>query len=331
MRIPCVDGERPLVLAPMDAITDGPARRLARRCGADLVTTEFVSAEGLVHEARACFAKMLLAPEERPVALQIFGSRIPSVVAAAELAQSVAPDLLDLNFGCPARKVAGKGGGAGLLREPDKLEAMARAVVRAVRLPVTAKVRLGWDTASINVLDVCQRLEQAGVVAVTVHARTRSQGYAAPPDWTWIARVKRAVRIPVVGNGNVQSPADALRMFTETGCDGVMIGRAATGYPWIFREVRHYLDTGRLLPPPTIEERIAMLLEYLRASAAQKGERTAVIEARKQLRGYFRGLPGAAQLRARLMEIEAIGGVEDALASFGSRLAVPWPTEGGHA
>jgi tRNA-dihydrouridine synthase B len=320
MKIPCVDRERPLALAPMDAITDSAARRLARRYGADLVTTEFVSAEGLVHEARKTIQKMVLSPEERPVAIQIFGSRIPAVVAAADMAQAARPDLLDLNFGCPARKVAGKGGGAGLLREPEKLEAMARAVVLAVALPVTAKVRLGWDVQTINVLDICQRLEQAGVVAVTVHARTRSQGYREVPDWSWIARVKQAVGIAVIGNGNVQTPEDAARMFDETGCDGVMIGRAATGHPWIFREVRHYLDTGEHLAPPSAQERMAVLLEYLRSSAVEKGERRAVVEARKQYRGFFKGLPGATQVRAALMALDEIGAVEDTLASLRSRL-----------
>lgn len=320
MKIPGVDRERPLALAPMDAITDAPARRLARRYGADLVYTEFVSAEGLVHEVRQSFLKMVIAPEERPVAIQIFGSRIAAVVAASQLAQAAGPDLLDLNFGCPARKVAGKGGGAGLLREPDKLEAMARAVVRAVALPVTAKVRLGWDAQSINVLDVCRRLEQAGVVAVTVHARTRSQGYGAAPDWSWIARVKQAVGIAVVGNGNVQSPADAARMFAETGCDGVMIGRAAMGNPWIFREVRHYLETGQHLAPPSFEERSAVLLEYLRAAAVEKGERRAVIETRKQYRGFFKGLPGTALLRTALMGLDEISAVEDTLAAWRVRL-----------
>lgn len=321
MKVPSVDRQHPLILAPMDAITDSPTRCLARRCGADLVCTEFVSAEGLVHEARKSLLKLRIAPEERPVAVQIFGSRIESMVAAAEMALAARPEIVDLNFGCPARKVAGKGGGAGLLREPDKLEAMARAVVRAMPVPVTAKVRLGWDAGSINVLDVCRRLEGAGVAAVTVHARTRSQGYGAPPDWTWIARVKAAAGIPVIGNGNVHGPEDAARMFAETGCDGVMIGRAAMGNPWIFRETRCLLDTGRPAAPPTLDERVATLLEYLRASAGLKGERGAVIEARKQYRGFFKGLPGAAHLRARLMEVESIAAVEEILESSRPTLA----------
>ncbi len=316
MRIPCVDRDPALVLAPMDAITDRPLRRLARRFGADLVVTEFVSAEGLVHDASKSQAKMRLAEDERPVAIQIFGSRIPAVVAAARLAAEAGPEMIDLNFGCPVRKVAGKGGGAGLLRDPEKLEAMARAVVEAVTLPVTAKVRLGWDRNTINVLENCRRLEQAGIAAVTVHARTRSQGYGDPPAWEWIARVKQSVTIPVIGNGNVTDPAAAEKMLVETGCDGVMIGRAALGNPWIFREVRTYLDTGRFCPPPTLDERIAVMVAYLRQAAQEKGERRAVIEARKQYRGFLKGLPGCARARARLMDVTALNEVQDVLAAY---------------
>ncbi len=314
--IPGVTRERPLLLAPMDSITDRPFRRLARRYGADMVTTEFVSVEGLIHDAPKSFSKLTLADDEHPVAIQVFGSRIESVVAGARLAEGAGPDCVDLNFGCPARKVAGKGGGAGLLRTPEKLEEMTREVVRALTLPVTAKVRLGWDLESINVLDVCRRLERAGARAVTVHARTRSQTYGAVPDWSWIQRVKEAVSIPVIGNGNVQTPEDAERMFEETGCDAVMVGRAATGNPWIFREIRHYLDTGQRCAPPSPEERIEVLLGYVREAVREKGEWRGVIEARKLHRGFLRGLPGAAKLRASLMVPTTVDEVVARLAAY---------------
>lgn len=314
MMIPAVAREQPLVLAPMDEITDQPFRRLARRFGADLVVTEFVSAEGIVHSAEKSLRKIELAPDEHPVGIQIFGSRVASVVTAALHAASAGPDLIDINFGCPARKVAGKGGGAGLLRDPELLEEMARAVVRAVRLPVTAKMRIGWDEGSINVLEIARRLEGAGIAALCIHARTRSQSYGQPADWSWIARVKEAVTIPVIGNGDVREPADAARMFRETGCDGVMIGRAALGNPWIFERARRVLDTGDAGPAPTLATRFAVLREHLRDAIRVKTERRAVIEMRKHYSGYLRGICGAARLRAELMHPESLAEVESILA-----------------
>ena len=316
MKLPGVTRDRPLLLAPMEDITDAPFRRVARRFGADLVFSEFVSAEGLAHDAKKSLRKMELADDEHPVGIQLFGSRIPAVVAAARKAEAAGPELIDLNFGCPARKVAGKGGGAGLLRVPELLEEMARAVVGAVLLPVTAKVRLGWDERSINVVEVARRLEQAGIAAVTVHARTRSQRFREQADWSWIAKVKQAVSIPVVGNGDVREPGDADRMFRETGCDGVMIGRAALGNPWIFGRTRHYLDTGELLAPPSTRERFDVLLDHLRDAARSKGERLAVIEMRKHYSGYLKGLFGAARLRAALMTPVSLAGVEGILQEY---------------
>jgi tRNA-dihydrouridine synthase B len=316
VELPGIAIEKPLVLAPMDEITDRPFRRLARRFGADLVYTEFISAEGLLHDAGKSLRKLQLAPDEHPVAVQVFGSRIPSVVEAVERAAAAGADWVDLNFGCPVRKVAGKGGGAGLLREPEKLEEMTRAAVKAVSVPVTAKVRLGWDVRSINVLDICRRIEQAGAAVVAVHARTRGQGYAVLPDWSWIARVKESVSIPVIGNGNVREPEDAARMFRETGCDGVMIGRAALGNPWIFSRTREYLRSGRAAGPPSLDERITVLLQHLNEAADEKGERRAVIEMRKMYSGYLKGLPGAARLRAALMEPVDIASVAAILRAY---------------
>jgi tRNA-dihydrouridine synthase B len=304
---------RPLLLAPMESITDGPFRRQARRLGADLVFTEFVSAEGLTHGARQCAEKLVFSPAERPIGIQVFGHRVDPVVEAARRAEAAAPDLIDLNFGCPARKVAGHGAGAALLREPERLEAMTRAVVAAVRAPVTAKIRIGWDESSVNAIEIAQRLEAAGVAGITVHARTRAQGFAGRADWSWIARVVGAVAVPVAGNGDVREPADAARMFAETGCAAVMIGRAAMGNPWIFRRTRHYLETGELPEEPSIEERLGTILEHLRDSVAEKGEPRAVLEMRKHYRGYLRGLAGAARLRAALMAPVTIAGVAETL------------------
>lgn len=316
MKLPGVDIEKPLLLAPLDDISDQPMRRLARRFGADVVVTEFISAEGLIRDAAKSIRKLELAPDEHPVAVQIFGSRVSSIVRAAQIAAAAGPDWIDLNFGCPARKVAGKGGGAGLLLEPDKLEEMARAVVAAVELPVTAKVRLGWDEQHLNVLDVADRLEQAGVRAITVHARLRSQGYGIRSDWSWIARVKERASVPIVGNGDVRCPEDAARMFEETGCDGVMIGRGAMGNPWLFRRARHYLDHGELLPEPDLMERFRVLREHLQASIESKGERRAVIEMRKLYSGYFKSLPNISRLRAALMSPESLAGVDDLLEAY---------------
>ena len=309
MSIPGLERKEALVLAPLEDITDGPFRRLARRFGADLVYTEFVSAEGLVHGAPPCHRKLRLSPGEHPVAIQVCGARVASVVAAARCAAAAGADCVDLNFGCPVRKVAGKGGGAGLLRTPELLEQMARETVAAVACPVTAKVRLGWDEGSLNVVEIAQRLARAGVAAIAIHARTRSQGFRGPADWSWIARVKRSVSIPVIGNGDVREPEDAARMFRETGCDAVMIGRAALGNPWIFSRTRHYLDTGCVPEPPGLAERVRVIGEHLADAAAEKGERRAVIEMRKHYRGYLRGLPGSAQMRGALMEPEDLEGV----------------------
>ena len=243
------------------------------------------------------------------MAIQIFSSSITSIVEAARLAEQAAPECIDLNFGCPAKKVAGKGSGAALLKDPDKLEAMARAVTEAVSLPVTAKVRLGWDLDSINVLDICHRLQDSGIAGLAVHARTRSQGYGVHSDWSWIKRVKEALEIPVIGNGDIRTPEDAEKMFDETGCDGVMIGHGAIGNPWIFGEIRHYLDTGEMKPHPPLSERVAVLIEHLEHSTGAKGERRAVIEMRKHYRGYLKGIRGASKVRTELMEPVTLAGV----------------------
>ncbi|MBD3336545.1 MAG: tRNA dihydrouridine synthase DusB, partial [Candidatus Eisenbacteria bacterium] len=223
-----------LYLAPMEDVTEGPFRRICRRLGADVVVTEFISAEGLIRDAARSRAKTVLAGDEHPVGIQIFGSRPEALTEAARLAEAVGADFVDINFGCPVKKVACKGAGAGVLRDLPLMERLARAVVRSVAVPVTVKTRLGWDEDSILIEDAARRLEGAGVQALAIHARTRRQGYRGSAAWSWIARVKSCVAIPVVGNGDVAQPQDALALQRETGCDGVMIGRAAIGNPWIF-------------------------------------------------------------------------------------------------
>ncbi len=314
--LPGINITHPLALAPMDDITDQTVRLLARRFGADLLYTEFISAEGLRYGAEKSFKKMEICAEEHPVAIQVFGSRIDSIVEAALLAERKEPDYVDLNFGCPAKKVAGKGGGAGLLRDPGKLEAMARSVVKALSLPVTAKVRLGWDESSINVIDICRRLEDVGIRMIAVHARTRSQSYGVPADWSWIKRVKDQASIPIIGNGDIRTPDDALRMLKETGCDGLMIGHGAMGNPWVFREIRHFLNTGEELSPPLVAERVGVLLEHLRASIQVKGERRATIEIRKHYKGYLKSLPGISKVRSLLMEQVEFSPIEDILGQY---------------
>jgi tRNA-dihydrouridine synthase B len=312
--------DRPILLAPMEDVTELPFRRLCRRHGADVVYTEFVSSEGLIRAAARTRAKIALSPDEHPVGIQIYGNREAALVEAARISEAVEPDLIDINFGCPARKVAcsahGIGAGSGLLRDPDLLLSLTRAVVRAVSLPVTVKTRLGWDDSSIIIEDLARRLEDTGIAALTLHARTRCGRFRGQADWSWIEKVKRAVSIPVVGNGDVREPQDAARMFRETGCDAVMIGRAAIGNPWIFARARAYLATGVDPGEPDLEARIEAYLQLLSETVADKGEPRGVYEMRKHLSGYLKGVPQVSALRAQLMREITSEGVRRAIADF---------------
>jgi tRNA-dihydrouridine synthase B len=293
-----------LLLAPMEDVTELPFRLICRELGADIVYTEFVNAEGLLRESpdgpRRTFNKLRFLEEERPLGIQLYGATSLSMEKAAEIASEQRPDLIDINCGCWVSNVALRGAGAGLLRDLPQMKEVVRRVISATDLPVTVKTRLGWDQSSIRIVEVARMLEDLGVQALSIHCRTRSQGHKGQVDYSWIAKVKEAVSMPVVLNGDIVSPQDAKNAFDTTGCDGVMIGRAAIAHPWIFREVRHYLETGELLPEPTLKERAELCLKHLELCVEHGPERYALIGMRRHYAGYFRGLHGASQLRAEL-------------------------------
>lgn len=318
MRIGPLDlGARPLLLAPMEDVSDPPFRILCKRYGADLLTTEFISAGGLVHGAQSSLQKLEFYEEERPISIQIFGGELEQVREAARIADAAEPDLLDINFGCPVKKVVCHDGGAGILRDLPKMRRLTEAVVEVAARPVTVKTRLGWDESSIRILEVARMLEDVGVAALAVHARTRSQMYEGPARWDWLRRLKdeAGLSIPLIGNGDATTPEKVREMFEQTGVDAVMIGRGAIGNPWIFRETKALL-AGRPLPsPPTWGERVAVVAEHLALKCAWLGERKGVLEMRRMYGGYFKGQPGASRLRQRLMAAEGQAAVLDILLS----------------
>ncbi len=316
-RVGAIELDHPLLLAPMEDVSDLPFRVICRRLGADLVYTEFISSEALVRDVPGALRKLRVCEEERPVGIQIFGATVEIVAAAAEIAEAAGPDLIDINLGCPVKNVALKGAGAGLLKEPQTMAAMVREVVRRVKLPVTVKTRLGWDDSSIRILENVKMFEDCGARAVNIHARTRCQMYKGEADWKWIARAKEIATIPIGGNGDAMTAELAARMFRVTGCDAVMLGRGAIADPWIFAEAKHWRENETPLPERAIEERIAACLEHLRFSMVHKGaERPALVEFRKFYKGYLKSAPGAAQLRSDLVGLERLADVEDRLAAF---------------
>ena len=287
----------------MEDVSDPPFRILCKRYGADLLTTEFISSGGLVHGAAGSVQKLEFYEEERPLSIQIFGGEVEQVREAARIADAQAPDLIDINFGCPVKKVVCKDGGAGILRNLPKMEAITQAVIESANRPVTVKTRLGWNDESIRIEEVARMLEATGVAALAVHARTRAQMYRGEARWDWFPRIKAALRdIPLVGNGDAVTPERARAMFDETGVDAVMIGRGAIGNPWIFRDTRALLDVGEVPDPPSWEERVSVVAEHLTLKCAWLGERKGVLEMRRMYGGYFKGHRGASALRQRLME-----------------------------
>jgi tRNA-dihydrouridine synthase len=298
-------GEFPLLLAPMEDVSDPPFRKLCTAQGADMVYTEFISADGLVYEAKATLQKLEIFDYERPIGIQYFGGQLDSMLEAADIIDAKNPDVIDINFGCPVAKVACRMAGAGLLRDVPQLVKLTEAVVKSTNRPVTVKTRLGWDDSSINILEVAERLQDVGIKALSIHARTRAQMYKGEANWAWIAKVKENQRmhIPIFGNGDIDSPQKALEYRQKYGPDGNMIGRASIGYPWIFREIKHYFATGELLAPPNIHERVAAARQHLSDSLAWKGPKLGVLEMRRHYAPYFKDLPHIKPYRAQLVTI----------------------------
>ncbi len=301
-------GDRPLFLAPMEDVTDPSFRYMCKRFGADVVYTEFISADGLIRDAAKSLAKLRFDDAERPIGIQIYGNRIEPMVEAARMAEAAGPDLVDINFGCPVKKIAGRGAGSGMMRDVPLMVEMTRRIVEAIRTPVTVKTRLGWDDESKNIEEIALRLQDTGIAALTIHGRTRAQMYRGEADWTLIGAVKNnpAIRIPIIGNGDVDSGPKAREMFDRYGVDGVMIGRATYGRPWIFREIKHFLSTGEVLPQPSVRERAAIAREHLAKSIEVKGEYVGVIEMRRHLSNYFKGLPDFKSTRLKLVTLTDI-------------------------
>ncbi|MBQ6869094.1 MAG: tRNA dihydrouridine synthase DusB [Alistipes sp.] len=313
--------DRALFLAPMEDVTDPSFRYMCKRFGADMVTTEFISSDGLIRDARKSLAKLNISDFERPVGIQIYGNQIEPMVEAARIAEGANPDVIDINFGCPMKKIAGRGAGSGMMRDVPLMVEMTRQIVNAVKKPVTVKTRLGWDDDSKNIEEIALRLQDVGIAALTIHGRTRCQLYTGEADWTLIGKIKNDpnIHIPIIGNGDVDSAEKAKLMFDRYGVDGVMIGRATYGRPWIFREVRHYLETGELLPQPSVLERIAIAKEHLAKSVEVKGDKVGVFEMRRHLSNYFKGLPDFKQTRMKLVTLTDVEQLQDTISSIAER------------
>ena len=306
MKIRDIDlGPRPVALAPMEDVTDISFRYICKDFGADLMYTEFISSDGLIRDAAKTLAKMRIYDYERPIGIQIYGHIPEALVEAAARAEAAGPDFIDINFGCPVNKIAKRGAGSGMMRYPDKMVEITRSVVDAVKLPVTVKTRLGWDDESKIIVELAERLQDVGIEALTVHGRTRAQLYKGEADWTLIGEIKRNPRmhIPIIGNGDITTPEKALEAFEKYGVDGIMIGRASFGHPWIFREVKHYLATGELLPPMSVSERVELAKKHLAKSLEVKGERVGVLEMRRHLSCYFKGLENFKETRLKLVTL----------------------------
>lgn len=311
MKIGEIDlGDKPVLLAPMEDVTDASFRVVCKKFGADMVYTEFIPSDGLVRDAAKAIAKMKTSEEEAPIAIQIYGNNPEAMVEAAKMADNADQiagghgcDVIDINFGCPVSKIAGRGAGSGMMREPDKMVMITESIVNAVRKPVTVKTRLGWDENSKIIVELAERLQDVGIKALTIHGRTRCQMYKGEADWTLIGAVKNNPRmhIPIIGNGDINSAQKAKDAFDRFGVDGIMVGRASFGHPWIFREIKHFLITGEELPPMSVNDRVALAKWHLSLSVRQKGPVTGVLEMRRHLSCYFKGLPDFRDTRVKLV------------------------------
>lgn len=314
-------GEFPLLLAPMEDVSDPPFRFVCKQNGVDMMYTEFISSEGLIRDAAKSRAKLDIFEYERPIGIQIFGSEIESMREATRIASAANPDLIDINYGCPVKNVACRGAGASLLQDIDKMVLMTKAVVEATHLPVTVKTRLGWDDNTKNVYEVAERLQDIGIKALTIHGRTRAQMYKGEADWTLIREIKRnpRIKIPIFGNGDVTSIERAADWRMEYEVDGIMIGRAAIGYPWIFREIKHFFNTGEYLPGPTITERVEVCRTHLDKSIAWKGTKTGIFEMRRHYANYFKGIPDFKEYRMKLVSLDHIDDIHAVLLEINER------------
>jgi tRNA-dihydrouridine synthase B len=298
-------GKQPLFLAPMEDVTDPPFRYLCKHFGADVVYTEFVASEGLIRECKKSFKKLELYDFEKPAAIQLYGHQIESMVEAAKMAEEAKPDFIDLNFGCPVKKIATRGAGAGMLRNVPLMLEMTEAIVKAVKTPVTVKTRLGWDSNSKIIVDLAEKLQDTGIQALAIHGRTREQMYKGEADWTLIGEVKNNPRmiIPIIGNGDINGPESAKNAFDKYGVDAIMIGRATVGRPWIFKEIKDYLQTGQTMKPLTISEKVELAKLHLQKSIEWKGDPRGILEIRRHLSNYFKGLPNFREYRIKLVTL----------------------------
>jgi tRNA-dihydrouridine synthase B len=305
-------GEFPLLLAPMEDVSDPPFRAVCKEHGADLMYTEFISSEGLIRDAMKSRQKLDIFDYERPIGIQIFGGDEEAMALAAKIVDATNPDIVDINFGCPVKKVVCKGAGAGVLKDIDLMVRLTKAVVNATSLPVTVKTRLGWDNNTKNIEEVAERLQDVGIKALSIHGRTRTQMYKGEADWTLIAKVKNnpRIQIPIFGNGDIDTPQKAQEYKDRYGVDGVMIGRAAIGYPWIFREIKHYLHTGEMLDAPTIAERLDACRKHLSGSVQWKGEKVGILEMRRHYASYLKGLSHVKEFRNKLVLTESLTAIE---------------------
>ena len=303
----------PLLLAPMEDVSDPPFRALCKENGADVVYTEFISSEGLIRDAAKSTMKLDIYEAERPVGIQIFGANLDSMLQSVEIVERTKPDIIDINFGCPVKKVVSRGAGAGILKDIDLMVSLTAAMVKHTDLPITVKTRLGWDDDSIKIVEVAERLQDVGIKAISIHGRTRAQMYKGNADWKPIAAVKNNPRmhIPVFGNGDVNSPERAMEMRDDYGLDGAMIGRASIGYPWFFREVKHFFETGEHMAKPTMQERVEVARRHLEMSIAWKGETLGVFETRRHYTNYFKGIPNFKEYRMKMVTSDDSQGVFD--------------------